>query len=116
MFVFFSLLHHSITPILHHSNDCVADHRVSIFPCSPWPPPGAPERTPGGGCSGCKFGGPPSGTYFLIHSSNAGPRGKRPGTMFTPHTLASMMVTFGSPEIGMKSLVAPPFTGPDVPK
>jgi hypothetical protein len=29
---------------------------------------------------------------------------------------ASMIVTFGSPEIGTKSFVAPPFTGPAEPK
>ena len=53
---------------------------------------------------------------FLIHSSKAGPRGNRPGTMLQASAFASMIVTFGSPEIGTRSLVAPPCTGPAVPK
>src|ERR1700731_393800 len=96
--------------------DSFADHRLSIFPCSPWPPASGPREAPGGGCSGCRFGGPPCGTYFLIHSSNAGPRGSRPGTILQASALASMIVTLGSPEIGTRSFVAPPLTGPAEPK
>jgi hypothetical protein len=36
--------------------------------------------------------------------------------MLQVHAFASMMVTFGSPEIGTKSFVAPPVTGPAEPK
>ncbi len=75
-----------------------------------------PVGAPGGGCSGCKFGGPSAGTYFLSHSSNTGPRGNRPGTMLQASAFASMIVTFGSPDIGTKSFVASPRTGPAEPK
>src|SRR6202049_4400637 len=107
------LRHYSITPTLHY---LVANHREPVSPCRPWPPASGPGDAPGGGCSGCKFGGPPSGTYFLIHSLKAGPRGNRPGTMLQASALASMIVTFGSPEIGTKSFVASPRTGPLDPK
>ena len=57
---------------------------------------------PGGGSSGCKIAGPACGAYLLSNSANAGPRGRRPGTMLQVSALASMIVTFGSPEIGKK--------------
>src|SRR5438093_8660229 len=71
---------------------------------------------PGGGCSGCRFGGPPRGTYRSSQSSKAGPRGNRPGTILQASALVSMIVTFGSPEMGIRSLAAPPRTFPAVPK
>src|SRR5205807_8069109 len=89
----------------------------SAFPFLTWPVATLePRGAPGGGCSGCKFGGPPCGTYFLIHSSNAGPRGNLPGTMLQARAFASIIVTFGSPEIGTRSFVAPLLTGPAEPK
>src|SRR6266404_2093623 len=110
-----AILHIRMLPLIR-ALDSFADHRLSTFPCSPWPPASGPGEAPGGGCSGCRFGGPSCGTYFLIHSLNAGPRGNRPGTMLQASALASMIVTFGSPEIGTKSLVASPRTGPAEPK
>src|ERR1700686_4146118 len=77
---FDTILHVGMLPLVR-ALDSFADHRLSIFPCSPWPPASGPGEAPGGGCSGCRFGGPPSGTYFFIHSSKAGPRGNRPGTI-----------------------------------
>src|SRR3954468_14895488 len=85
--------------------EAFADHRESVFPCMLWPPASGPRDAPGGGCSGCKFGGPPCGTYFAIHSSKPGPRGNVPGTILRASALAPRIVTFGSPEIGTRSLV-----------
>src|SRR4030095_7675858 len=101
--VFFSLLHHSNTPSLGpHS-----------FPSIAWPPPLCPFRKDRS--SGCKIVGPVWGAYLLRNSANAGPRGRRPGTMLQVSALASMIVTFGSPEIVRRSFAAPPRTRPDVP-
>src|SRR2546421_6116652 len=68
-----------------------------------------------GGSSGCRIIEPACGAYLLRNSANAGPRGKRPGTMLQVHALASMIVTFGSPEMVRRSLAAPPRTRPAVP-
>src|SRR5438067_2387243 len=110
-----AILHEGVLPLIR-ALEAFANHRLSIFPSKPLPPPALAQGAPGGGCSGCKFGGPPCGTYLLSQSSKAGPRGNRPGTMLQVSAFASMMVTFGSPEIGTKSFVAPPFTGPAEPK
>src|SRR5258705_137866 len=92
------------------------DHDFSIFLPKPCPPPALAHGAPAAGFSGCKLGGPPFGTYLSSQSSKAGPRGNRPGTMLQVSAFASMIVTFGSPEIGIKSFVDPPFTGPAEPK
>src|SRR5204862_3145255 len=112
---FDAILYVGMLPLIR-ALDSFADHRRSTFPCSPCPPASEPRDVPGGGCSGCRFGGPSAGTYFLIHSSNADPRGNRPDTILQASALASMIVTFGSPEIGTKSFVVLPCTGPAEPK
>src|SRR5205085_4929656 len=105
LFMFSSLLLQTLHP---------AD---SVFPCCPWSVLNlSPAGALGGGCSGCKLGGPPRGTYLSSHSSNAGPRGNRPGTMRQASPLVSMIVTFGSPEMASRSLAASPRTGPAEPK
>src|SRR4030095_8193759 len=76
-----------------------------------------PVGAPGGGCSGCKFGGwPDCGASRSIQSRNAAPRGKRPGMMLQTSALLSMIVTFGSPEMATRLFAALPRNGPAAPK
>ena len=101
--------HYSITPRLQHSTS-----ETHSFPSIAWPPPLCPFRK--SAVLDARFVGPVCGAYLLSNSANAGPRGRRPGTMLQVSALASMIVTFGSPEIGKRSFAAPPRTGPAVPK
>ena len=101
--------HCSITRTLHYFIP-----RVHSFPSIAWPPPLCPFRKDRS--SGCKIVGPPCGAYLLRNSANAGPRGRRPGTMLQVSALASMMVTLGSPEMVRRSFAALPWTKPAVPK
>src|SRR5438105_2949888 len=56
-------------------------------------------------------------SIFLARNSNAAfPRGRLPGVMSHTSALASIMRTFGSSEIGNKSLAESPVTRPLVPK
>jgi hypothetical protein len=100
--------HYSITPTLHHSTS-----EAHSFPSIAWPPPLCPFRKDRS--SGCKIVGPVCGAYLLRNSANADPRGRHPGTMLQVSALASMIVTFGSPEIVRRSFAAPPRTRPAVP-
>ena len=52
-------------------------HNSHSLPSVAWPPPLRPSPT--GGSSGCKIAGPVCGAYLFRNSSNAAPRGKRPG-------------------------------------
>src|SRR5262245_52434285 len=94
-----------ITSSLQHSTS-----ETHSFPSIAWPPPLCPFRKERS--SGCKIVGPVCGAYLLRNSVNADPRGRRLGTMLQVSALASMIVTFGSPEIGRRSFAAPPRTKP----
>src|SRR6266849_9337323 len=109
---FLSILHEGMSPLVGALNS-FADH--SDCPSWAWPETSSPPfDTPSAGCSGWILGGPACGAYLLRNSAKALPRGRRPGTMLQVSALASMIVTFGSPEMVRRSFAAPPRTTPAV--
>src|SRR5207247_10705588 len=75
------------------------------FPSIAWPPPLCPFRKDRS--SGCKIVGPVCDAYLLRNSANAGPRGRRPGTMLQVSALASMMVALVSTYMVIRYIAAP---------